>query len=49
MPAPHVLLRAGCLSSRPTNSIKALKATVTTGTENESGNQLAHVHQEKWL
>jgi len=26
-PYPHIFLRAGCPSCRPTNSVKALKAT----------------------
>jgi len=35
MPAPHhsVFLQAGCLSCRPTNSVKALKAKSTEGKE----------------
>jgi len=32
-PSPHILLRAGCPSCRPTNDIKALKATSTFGLE----------------
>ena len=28
-PSPHIFLQAGCPSCRPTNSIKALKATST--------------------
>jgi len=33
-PSPHIFLQAGCPSYRPTNSIKALKATALKATEN---------------
>ena len=46
-PSPHIFLQAGCPSCRPTNSVKALKATGTfgLGRRRKSSPQRCYLHR----